>query len=162
MRPIKILVLLIAVLFSNDILSQNAVSSEKAAAIDSLFAQYKNKPGCAVGIFYKGTNVFSKGYGMANLEYDIPITNKTVFEAASVSKQFTAACITLLEVEGKLQLEDPVQKYIPELPKFEGKTITIGNLLYQTSGLRDYLALLYGKGISWNSNMNNTKALKLL
>lgn len=162
MRLIKILVLFIAVFFSNGILSQNAVSSEKAAAIDKLFASYTNKPGCAVGIFYKGVNIFSKGYGIANLAYDIPINTSTVFEAASVSKQFTAACITLLEIEGKLQLEDPVQKYIPELPRFKGATITIGNLLYQTSGLRDYLALLYGKGISWNSNMNNTKALTLL
>jgi len=162
MRLIKIVLLFVTVLFSNEILSQNSVSSEKTAALDSLFTQYKNRPGCAVGVFYKGTNVFSKGYGLANLGYDIPITTSTVFEAASVSKQFTAACITLLEIEGKLQLKDPIQKYIPELPRFKGVTITVGNLVYQTSGLRDYLALLYSKGISWNSNMNNIKALKML
>lgn len=137
-------------------------TTDKTAAIDSLFAPYTNTPGCAVGVFQQGKMVFSKGYGLANLEYNIPIFKETVFEAASVSKQFTAACITLLEIEGKLALGDPIQKYIPELPKFEGKTITLGNLLYQTSGLRDYLALLYGKGISWNSTMDNSKALRIL
>ncbi len=160
MRSIKFVLLFSILLCSKEIQSQH--TSNKTAAIDNLFSSYKDIPGCAVGVFQKGKILFSKGYGLANLEYNVPITKETVFEAASVSKQFTAACITLLEIEGKLALGDPIQKYIPELPKFEGKTITVGNLLHQTSGLRDYLALLYGKGISWNSNMNNTKALSLL
>ncbi|MDT7831779.1 serine hydrolase domain-containing protein [Flavobacteriaceae bacterium S356] len=158
-----IIILLFGILlYSKETRSQNLTTAEKAGAIDSLFASYKNIPGCAVGIFQNGEILFSKGYGLANLSYDILVTDKTVFEAASVSKQFTAACITLLENEGKVNLEDVIQKYVPEIPKLKGKTITVGNLLYQTSGLRDYLALLYGKGISWNSNVNNSKALKIL
>lgn len=152
--------LLSILVLSKEIWSQKP--SNKTTAIDSLFSSFQDVPGCAVGVYYKGDIVFSKGYGLANLEYHIPITKETVFEVASVSKQFTAACITLLEIEGKLKLKDPIQKYIPELPKLQGKTITVGNLLYQTSGLRDYLALMHSKGISWNSNMNNSKALTLL
>ena len=78
---------------------------------------------------------------MAHLEYDIPITPKTIFHVASVSNQFTAFSIYLLENKGEISFDDDVRKYIPEVPDF-GKVITIKHLLYHTSGLRDQWALL--------------------
>src|SRR5712691_1870994 len=92
----------------------------------------------AVAIVKNGLVMYQKGYGSANLEYDIPITSSTVFHVASVSKQFTAFAITVLVHEGKLSLDDDIRKYLPELPAF-GATITIRHLIHHTSGLRDEL-----------------------
>ena len=81
--------------------------------------------------------LLTRGYGTADLEHDIPITPSTIFEAGSVSKQFTAASVLLLVQRGKLALTDDVRKYIPELPNY-GTPITIDDLLGHTSGLRDW------------------------
>lgn len=113
-----------------------------AKEIDTLFAGYgPTTPGVAVAVVKDGKVVFKKGYGMANLEYDLPITTKTVFQIASVSKQFTAFAIYLLEKEGKLSLEDDIRKYLPEVQEV-GQPIRIRHLLGHTSGVRDQAALL--------------------
>ena len=97
-------------------------------------------PGCAVGVGVNGTSVLERGYGMADLEHDVANTADTIFEAGSVSKQFTAAAVLLLAREGKLSLDDPVRKYIPELPDY-GVPLTIRHMLTHTSGLRDWGAV---------------------
>ena len=81
--------------------------------------------------------VYSRGYGYANLDYDIPITPQTVFDVASVTKQFNAASLNMLALEGKLSLDDNVRKWLPELPEYEWP-ITLRHMLHHTSGLRDY------------------------
>ena len=88
-----------------------------------------------------GKVAFAKGYGTANLELGVPVTTKTVFQIASVSKQFTAFAIYLLEKEGRLSLEDDVRKHIPELP-VHPKPVKIKHLLAHTSGVRDQAALM--------------------
>jgi CubicO group peptidase (beta-lactamase class C family) len=128
--------------------------------IDSIFAEYNTTPGVAVAVVKDGAVVFKKGYGMANLEYDIPITSQTVFHIASVSKQFTAFSIYLLKQQGKLSLEDDVRKYIPELPQY-GKTIKIKHLLAHTSGLRDQWALLTLAGWQMEDIITTAQILKL-
>ena len=132
------------------------------AEIDSIFAEYKNTPGCAVGIYSKGEILFKKGYGLANLDYDIEITPQTVFDIGSVSKQFTTACIVLLENQGKLSLDDDIRKYIPEIQEFEEGTVTIRHLLHHTSGLRDYLTLMYLSGMSFDDYFTEDMGLKIL
>ena len=97
-------------------------------------------PGCALAIIREGDIVYSRGYGMADLEHDIPISPQSVFYIGSVSKQFVTTALLLLVEEGKLSLEDDVRKYIPELPDY-GHTISLRNLVHQTSGLRDNLTL---------------------
>src|SRR5215212_10025768 len=97
--------------------AQRAV--EKAANLSP-----QNAPGCAVGVSLAGKSVYEKGFGLADLEHDILITPKTIFESGSVAKQFTAASIVLLSLDGKLKLDDPVRKYIPELPDY-GAPLTI-------------------------------------
>ncbi|WP_306619420.1 serine hydrolase domain-containing protein [Chryseobacterium ginsenosidimutans] len=117
-------------------------NSNAEKKIDSLFSNYNSKTaGVAVGIVKDGKLIYKKGYGTANLEYDIPITPKTIFNVGSVSKQFTTFSIYLLERQGKISLNDDVRKYIPELPVYE-KTITIKHLCSHTSGLKDQWALL--------------------
>ncbi len=112
--------------------------------IDQLFAAWskpQGTPGCALGVVRDGKMIYSRGYGMADVEHDAPNTPTTVFHVASVSKQFTAMAIHLLAQDGKLSLDDPVRKHLPELHDF-GKPLTIRHLLNHTSGLRDQWALL--------------------
>jgi len=94
-------------------------------------------PGCAVGVAKDGVTVFERAYGMADLEWGIPNTTETIFEAGSVSKQFTAALVILLVLDGELSLDDDIRNYIPEVPDY-GYKITIRHLLSHTSGLRDW------------------------
>jgi CubicO group peptidase (beta-lactamase class C family) len=134
-----------------------------AGKIDSTFASYNSQtPGVAVAIVKNGKVIFKKGYGMANLNDNIPITPKTVFNIASVSKQFTAFTIYLLENEGKLSFEDDVRKYLPELPVYS-TTIKIKHLLAHTSGIRDTGPLASIAGSYINTDMINTEQnLKIL
>jgi CubicO group peptidase (beta-lactamase class C family) len=111
--------------------------------IDRIFAAFTSEtPGCGVGVSRDGKPVYMKTFGMSNLEYGIPLTPQTVFESGSVAKQFTAAAIVMLALDGKLSLEDDVRKYVPEVPVFRGGPITIRMLLNHTSGLRDQWGLL--------------------
>jgi CubicO group peptidase (beta-lactamase class C family) len=109
------------------------------AQVDKIFSKWNSPstPGCAVGAAVDGKPVLTKGYGMADLEHEVKITPESIFEAGSVSKQFTAAAILLLAREGKLSVDDPVRKYIPELPDY-GSPLTIRHMLNHTSGLRDW------------------------
>ncbi|GLC25764.1 serine hydrolase domain-containing protein [Roseisolibacter agri] len=115
------------------------------AAVDRVFARAQwtapDGPGCAAAVARDGRVVHEGGYGAANLETGTPITPASVFHLASVSKQFTAAAILLLEKDGKLSLDDDVRKHLPELPDY-GHRITIRHLLTHTSGLRDQWDLL--------------------
>ena len=124
-------------------LRAQSLSPEMSANVDKVFEKWNrsDSPGCAVGIYRDGQIVYKRGYGMANLNDDVPITPATVFHVASMSKQFTAASILLLAQQGKLSLDDDVHKYIPELPDF-GERITLRHLMHHTSGLRDQWALL--------------------
>ncbi|MDB5251365.1 MAG: hypothetical protein JWP27_534, partial [Flaviaesturariibacter sp.] len=105
--------------------------------IDALFASYNGMPGAQLAISRNGQTIYSKAWGLADLEHDVPLTTISVAEAGSISKQFTAACILLLEQQGKLSLEDDVRTYLPELPDY-GTPIRIRHLIQHTSGLRDW------------------------
>lgn len=131
--------------------------------VDKLFDEWNNiqTPGAAVAVVQNGKIVFSKGYGSANLEYDIPITPSTVFHIASDSKQFTAFAVLLLEADGKLSMEDDVRKYIPELPDY-GHKITLNNLAWHTSGIRDQWTLLTLAGWRLDDVITQKQILKLV
>jgi len=140
-----------------------AIDSATAKKIDALFKQWDNKksPGCAIGIVRNDTLIYAKGYGMANLDYGVPITTQTIFEMGSVSKQFTAYAIVLLAKQGKLSLDDDIHKYLPWVPDFE-KKITISNLLYHTSGIRDYDQLLSIAGTTQEDVITREHVIKVL
>src|SRR5260221_1795476 len=121
-----------------------ANSDEKsAAAVDEVFSDLTKpgSPGCALAVYRDGKIIYTKGYGLANVEENVAITPQSVFDIGSTSKQFTAASILLLEKQGKLSINDDIRKYVPELPDY-GRKITIVQLLNHTSGLRDYLTLM--------------------
>lgn len=121
------------------------------AAIDAIFAAYDhtNTPGCALGVYRDGRMAYARGYGMADLNQGVPITPATAFYIASTSKQFTAMSIALLAEAGTIGLDDPVRKWIPELPAY-ADGMTIRHLVHHTSGLRDYLGLwaLSGRAVA--------------
>ena len=119
--------------------------------VDAIFEKYNSNsdPGCAVSVIHNGQVVFTKGYGLANLEYDIGITPSTVFDIASVSKQFTGFAISTLLQEGKIALDDDIRKYLTEVPDF-GKKITIRHLIHHTSGLRAWPQTLNVAGWRWD------------
>lgn len=145
-------------------LSFDAFSQLKEApAIDKIFAKWdtKDSPGCAVGIFRDGKIIFSKGYGMANLDYNIANSAASVFDLASTSKQFTAACIMLLVEQGKLNLHDKIRDFFPELRENTAQ-ITVQHLLHHTSGIRDYLTLAYYKGLGDVDYYDDTEVMNWL
>ena len=111
--------------------------------IDRIFAAWdkRDSPGCSVGVFHNGAIVYARGYGMASLEHDVPITPESVFYAGSISKQFTAMAAALAIQQGKLSYDDPIRKFLPELPPY-ADAIKVSHLIHHTSGLRDYNTLL--------------------
>ena len=129
--------------------AQDAEESPSAVAeqVDAVFKAWDrgDTAGCAVSITSAGETVYARGFGMAHLEQPAAITPETIFEAGSVSKQFTAAAIVLLALDGKLSLDDPVREHLPELPDF-GAPITIRHLLTHTSGLRTFRPLVALRG----------------
>ena len=131
--------------------------------IDQLFTAWNNPqtPGASVAVEKDGKIIFEKGYGSADLEYNIPNSPTTVFHIASVSKQFTAFSILLLESEGKLSINDDVRKYIPEVPDF-GKVITLNQLMHHTSGLRDQWDLLAMAGWRLDDIITKDQVLRLI
>ena len=103
-------------------------------------------PGCAAAVSLSGEVVFEKAFGLSDLEHNVPNTAQTIFESGSVAKQFTAAALVLLQQDGKLSLDDPVRKYIPELPDY-GKPLTIRHMLNHTAGLRDWGSVMSLTGV---------------
>ena len=164
MAVVKLPVLLLAFILglSFDGFAQENMPESIGKNIDDIFSQYHMQPGAAVGVFSKGKILFQKGYGLANLDYEVPVTPQSIFELASLSKQFAAACILSLEEEGKLKLDDPIQKYLPEIYDYKEGVITIRHLMHHTSGIRDYMKLMYLSGIPWDSNFDDMDALKLM
>jgi CubicO group peptidase (beta-lactamase class C family) len=118
--------------------------------VDSVFAPYNRRgvPGCAVGVVQRDSLVYARGFGEANLYSHARNTEKTAFYVASLSKQFTALSILLLEQDRKLSLSDDIRRWVPEVPSL-GR-ITLRHLLEHTSGLRDYYGLLSING--WRPN----------
>ena len=136
---------------------------KKKEQVDELFTVWdtNDSPGASVAVVKDGKIIYKNGYGLANLEYDIPISSTSIFHIASVSKQFTVFSILLLEKQGKLSLDDDIRKYISEVPDF-GKTITLRHLASHTSGLRDQWNLLSMGGWRMDDVITKEHVLKLV
>ncbi|MBT3267724.1 beta-lactamase family protein [Candidatus Poribacteria bacterium] len=116
--------------------------------LDALFAEWHrpSAPGAAAAVVQDGEVVYAKGYGCANVEYGVGIAPSTVFDIASVSKQFGAYAIALLEDEGWLALDDDYRDRLPDMPDF-GPTVTLRHLLHHTSGIRDWVPAMVMAGV---------------
>lgn len=122
-------------------------ASRLSARADSIVGRFAGPqvPGCAVDIRRGGELLLSRGWGLAELEHGAPILSTTVFEAGSVSKQFTAAAVLLLAERGLLSLDDSLQRWFPEMPVYAAP-ITLRHLMLHTSGLRDWGAVAQLEG----------------
>jgi CubicO group peptidase (beta-lactamase class C family) len=139
--------MLALLVFPAVLVAQQPPQLDPVALADSVFAPWSSThgPGCAVGVARDGKVLLTRGYGMADLETGTPNTATTIFESGSVAKQFTATAVVLLALDGKLDLDDPVRTYVPELPDY-GQPLTIRNLLTHTSGLREWSSLVALQG----------------
>lgn len=131
---------------AQDIRAQGTASlldERTTEGIDEVFARFDDtrSPGCALGVIQGGELVFTRGYGMANLEHGAPLTPRSVFRTGSVAKQFTASTVALLALDGVVDLDADVRTYLPELTDF-GTPVTVRHLIHHTSGYRDYLVLM--------------------
>jgi len=119
---------------------QTTLSSEQVQAIEKIVEPWNSptKPGGVVGIYKDGQIVWQGGFGLADLEQGTKLTPDSMMDIGSISKQFVAAAILRLQLEGKLNTNDSVRKHLPELPEFMEK-IKLHHLIHHTSGLRDYL-----------------------
>lgn len=150
--PRILLILLVLLWAQAGARAQVTISDAQRARIDALFASFDrtDAPGYAVGVVRDGELVYAKGFGRADLEQDRPITPRTDFHLASLSKQFTAAAIALLVQDGRLSLDTPVADFIPEVRKY-GPALRIKHLLYFTSGLTEYFTLPRKNAQPWFS-----------
>jgi CubicO group peptidase (beta-lactamase class C family) len=155
--------LLLLLSFSISAIAVNAQTwADTVQAIEKLFERYKPSiPGAQLAISRNGKIIYSKAWGMADMEHNIAMTITSPSEAGSVSKQFTAAAILLLEQQGKLSLNDDVRKHLPEMPDY-GATVTLRQMMQHTSGLKDWgsIAALAGWARS-TKTYNNNDALYL-
>tara|TARA_B110000116_G_scaffold81165_1_gene70620 strand:- start:6302 stop:7474 length:1173 start_codon:yes stop_codon:yes gene_type:complete len=132
----KIIVVFVCILLCNPF-AYGAEENNLSKAIDSLFDNREGRPGCAVGVINNGEYIHKRGYGLANLEQNISIDENSIFRIASISKQFTAMAIAILEEKGLLAFDDEMQKHIPDLIDY-GEKVTINQMIHHFSGLGDY------------------------
>jgi CubicO group peptidase (beta-lactamase class C family) len=136
---------------------------EPNPAVDRIFAEWDKpgSPGCALGVMRDGRFIYERGYGMANLDYDVPNTTRMVYYIGSDSKQFTAASIALLSLQGRISLSDDIRKYVPEMPDY-GTPVTISDLVHHTSGIRDIYTLMSLAGLRLEDVFPDSEALALI
>lgn len=152
---------LVTASFSGFIRSQQLQGRDTEAR--ELFSPWdnKNSPGCSVGVIQDGEFIFKRSFGMADLEHGIPLASDSMFYACSVSKQFVAMCVLLLEEEGRLALDDDIREYLPDFPDY-GTPITIRHLVHHTSGIRDYFGLWEMAGNDFQDYMPDQAVYELI
>lgn len=130
---------LVAVAFTTSVASgqTSAPPIDRIDAVVRAEMERQRIPGVAVALVRKGELLTAKGYGLANVEHDVPVTSETIFQSGSLGKQFPSAVVMLLVEDGKVTLDDPLVKYFPDAP--EGwRAIRVRHLLTHTSGIPDY------------------------
>lgn len=131
--------------------------------IDAHFSAFtEGTPGCAAAVVRDGRTIYARGFGLADLSHHVPIGPDTVFEIASVSKQFTALAVLLLEADGKLRLDDSVQQHLPELAPLISQPVSLRQLLHHTGGLVAYEALMELAGVAYENVVGAVDVLRTI
>jgi CubicO group peptidase (beta-lactamase class C family) len=149
---------------AKEVLPSSQRLDDRALEIQTLY-DAQDKPmlpgGFGAVVVESGTVLFNKTYGYANNEHEIPLTTSSVFDFASVAKQFTGLAIAMLIEQGKIDLNDDIRKYVPELPYY-GSVITIEHILHHTSGIRDWVALVKLSGRYMGDTITNEFLMRLI
>lgn len=159
MQKLKAYLIIIFYFFGFTIVAQQELQS----GIDKILETYeiKNSPGLAIRVIQNNKILYSKGIGIANLDYNIKNADSTIFSLASISKQFTAAAVWALIEDSKLSLEDSITKFFPDFPEY-GSSIKIKHLLNHSSGIRNYHTTMYLSGFDYdNDYYDNSYVLEL-
>jgi CubicO group peptidase (beta-lactamase class C family) len=142
--------------------TETAVPPEKIAALRAVFSAIgADEPGCSAAVGEDGKVVWAEGFGLANVETGAPITPETVFDIASTSKQFTATAILLLAQEGKLDLDAPVRRYLPQLASWADR-VTLRQMMHHESGIPEFIGLLEARGLSISTPTTQEDAIAAL
>jgi CubicO group peptidase (beta-lactamase class C family) len=143
--------------------SREGIAGKFSGRIDALFEEWDRdgSPGAVLAVCRGGNVIHQRGYGVANIEDDVPLTADTVLRLGSTTKHLCATCILLLENRGKLSLDDDIRQHVPEVPDF-GRVITLRHLLTMTSGLWDDLNLLLFAGLDTGAPLTREQFLKLV
>jgi CubicO group peptidase (beta-lactamase class C family) len=156
----KVFLSIISILISSVAFSQTDIDGTISKILNSHVGS-ESEPGLTIGVVKNGELIYHSNRGIMNLEYKLPFNDSTVFGLASVTKQFTSACIAILENQGKLTITDDVRKYIPELANYK-ETIQIKHLLNHTSGIRNHNVLLDLKGFDYQHRGYTNKMIQEL
>lgn len=163
MRPFHVLqcaVLLAAIASTNSTQSNAETHGDYRDAIAALYKawDYDDRPGVAVAILDGGEMVYARGFGMANIEEDVPIGADSMFNIASISKQFTAGTIAKLHLNGQFGLQDTVRKHLPYLPDW-ADTVTVEQLVHHQSGIPDIFGYMAQNDIEFDHVWGNEDVL---
>lgn len=164
MKPLRFISTVLSLLLITSTIAQSQIEIETLQQkVDSMFLDISDgvNPGTAILIVKDNNVILNKGFGYANLEHQVAITPTTVFDLASLAKQFTGYSISILIKQGKVSKNDDVKKYLPEFPDF-GQKITIGNLLHHTSGLRDWTTTFPLAGQSFDNVISYDQILRMV
>ena len=163
LRTVALLTAALALVAASPATPESLVDAAATAKIGAVLSHFDStrSPGCAVGVMHRGSLVHHDGFGMASLETGMPIDARTVFYSGSVSKQFTAAAVYLAARDGHLQLDDPVRRFVPELPALHD-AVTVRHLVHHTSGLRDYLGLIALAGIAFETPLSPEEIIGMI
>ena len=140
-----------------------AAPDERAESVHALFSAWDTceTPGAVVAVIKDGKFLYKRAFGMADLERDVPLSTLSMFDIASISKQFVAFSILMLEEQGKLTLDDDIRTYLPEFPDY-GTTITLRHMIHHTSGIRDYMDLMELAGLRWENSYHRLEIVDLV
>ena len=152
-----------SIVLAGALLTCSVAAEDWRSKIDAMYAQYDSEEsaGAIVAVVVDGEAEYLRGFGMENIEKGVPITRDTRFNVASVSKQFTAACIALLVLEGKVDLDEEIQYYLPYLPDY-GHKVTVQHLIHHTSGITDVFGLIEQNKIRFRYPYGNEDVLPII
>ncbi|MCT4665982.1 MAG: beta-lactamase family protein [Flavobacteriales bacterium] len=156
----KLLHIIISILISATAFSQTPFKTDINKILNA-HVNTESEPGVTVGIVKNGEIIYHENRGVMNLEYKLPFNDSTIFGLASITKQFTSACVGILVKQGKISIKDDVRKYIPELANYK-KTIQIKHLLNHTSGIRNHNVLLDLQGFDYKHRGYTNKMIQEL
>ncbi|MEE9230488.1 MAG: serine hydrolase domain-containing protein [Acidobacteriota bacterium] len=143
--------------------SRSLRQDDRTKNVDEIFSDWDTAetPGAVLEVIRDGRIIYQRAYGMADLERDVPLSLKSVFDIASTSKQFVAMSILLLQEQDKMSLHDDVRKHLPEIPDY-GQTITVRHLIHHTSGIRDYMDLMVLAGMKHENSYHPSVIIDLI
>ncbi|HEY8223943.1 MAG TPA: serine hydrolase domain-containing protein [Pyrinomonadaceae bacterium] len=161
MKITRVVVPFVTLLMVVNCFAQTSTTSDKVDAYVKSEMEKQRIPGVAIAVVRNGAITLAKGYGLANVEHEVPVIPETIFQSGSMGKQFTATAIMMLVEEGRLALDDPIAKYFPGAPP-DWQKVTVRHLLTHSGGMSDYPSdFNFRRDYTEDELLERTKAIPL-